>query len=819
MKLKLFPFIVLAGALSGLDGQAQVVINELMQSNIDCLWDDSGQFPDSWVELYNAGDERITLGTYQLGLTPDPSQAWSLPNAQIAAHGTTILYCDEENEGRHAPFRLESGKGGSLYLFKDGVVIDQVVNLAKQPAPNIAYGRITDGADQWGYQATPTPNMPNCGRLLTNLLGNPVFSRQGCVLSTGESITLTLSLPEGSPQGTQIRYTLDGSEPTAASAVYTEPVTFDTTTLVRAVLVCDGYLSPRSTTHSYIMLGRRQTLPVVSLVTDDAYIWGERRGILAGGEIEWTPSGNLRVPNFYYPWRRPVNIEYFTQTGAPSVINQLCETRVMGQSSRFFSIKSLVVYANKRFGTKRMRYEFFPQQKPGKTEFKSLVLRNGGNDFKSLYMRDAIIQRTMGMNADIDWQAWQPAMVFINGKYYGMLNVRERSNDHNIETNYGSAVADSIDMVEYWGTEIKAGNPQHWEDFKAFYSQAGHSVAEYAERIDLSEFNNIMAMNFYFNNYDFPGNNCMWWRPTQEGGRWRIIAKDCDFGLGLDDIDYDFPIFEWFYNPGYALQHGINLGAQGSNEWDYTIMFRNMMKNDEYKRLFTDLMAIYMGDFLSNRGAHDVWDPMYVMVKDEIPFYQAAIPDYWEVSNYAAAMAFANQWLEGRANFMYNHLSQFYSLGSPIPLTVNVELSEEQQQAIDLTINDVPLRYHNFDGKMFAKRNVVVRGQSDNLDITGWRVVVTTASGQETETTAQGLEYAFVMPAQGSVRINAIVSSDLCGDLNHDGVVDIADVNIAIDVMLGKESTAADVTGDGTVDIADVNAIINILLGKLQFLK
>ena len=291
MKLKYLPFIVLGGALCGFDGQAQVVINELMQSNIDCLWDDSGQFPDSWVELYNAGDQRITLGAYRLGLTPDPSQAWALPNVQITAHGTTVLYCDEENDGRHAPFRLESGKGGALYLFKDGQVIDQVVNLAKQPAPNIAYGRVTDGATEWGYQATPTPGQPNCGRLLSTVLGHPVFSRRGCVLSTGETITLMLSLPDGSPEGTQIRYTLDGSEPTATSAVYGEPLTFDTTTLVRAVLMCDGYLSPRSTTHSYIMLGRNQTLPVVSLVTDDAYIWGESRGILAGGEIEWTPSG------------------------------------------------------------------------------------------------------------------------------------------------------------------------------------------------------------------------------------------------------------------------------------------------------------------------------------------------------------------------------------------------------------------------------------------------------------------------------------------------------------------------------------------------
>ena len=36
--------------------QAQLVINEIMQSNIDCVMDDINEFPDSWVELYNAGN-------------------------------------------------------------------------------------------------------------------------------------------------------------------------------------------------------------------------------------------------------------------------------------------------------------------------------------------------------------------------------------------------------------------------------------------------------------------------------------------------------------------------------------------------------------------------------------------------------------------------------------------------------------------------------------------------------------------------------------------------------------------------------------------
>lgn len=54
------------------------------------------------------------------------------------------------------------------------------------------------------------------------------------------------------------------------------------------------------------------------------------------------------------------------------------------------------------------------------------------------------------------------------------------------------------------------------------------------------------------------------------------------------------------------------------------------------------------------------------------------------------------------------------------------------------------------------------------------------------------------------------------GDINGDGVVDIADVNAVINMMLGKEQSSpkADVNGDGNVDIGDVNIVINMMLGK-----
>ncbi len=818
MKTLLLSALTLLLAGSGLTANAQLVINELMQSNVDCLMDDQKEFPDSWVELYNTSNAPCSVDGYQMGVLPDASTAWTLPSGTVPAHGFLIIYCDRVDKDRHAPFRLESGKGGSLYLFKDGAVVDNVVNLAKQPAPNIAYGREMDGSSQWGYQDTPTPSGTNCGRLLTTVLGDPTFSVPGAVFTQETTISLTLGLPANAPAGTQIRYTLDGSEPTPSSLLYRSPIAIDQTTLVRAKLYCDGYLSPRSTTQSYIFLGREQTLPVVSLVTDEAFITGDDYGLLGGDEDPWwSNSGTLHFPNFYYDWRRPVNIEYFPDKGQPSVINQLGETRLTGQSSRFFSIKSFIIYANKRFGTKRFQYEFFPDQKPGKDKFKSLILRNAGNDLTSLYMRDAVIQRTMGQNADIDWQAWQPTIVFINGKYYGMLNLRERSNDANIETNYGSEMADNIDMVEYWGKEIKNGDKAHWDEFEAFYSAKGHSVAEYEERIDLPEFNNIMAMNFFFNNYDFPGNNCVWWRPNQEGGRWRILAKDCDFGLNLEHVGVDFPILEWFYTPGYALINGINLGAQGSNEWQFTVMFRNMMENDQYKRLFTNLMAIYMGDFLNERGTREILDPMVAEIEQEIPFYQDAIPNYWERSNFPVNLADARNWLAGRANFMYDHLSQFYSLGKPIPMTVNAEVPEAVQQAVGLSINGVPLRYRTFDGKMFAGRSITLSAQSSDLDITGWKVVSMASDGASNVTQVTGSEYTFTMPASGRLSINVITTGGvLAGDVNRDGRISIDDVTMLIDMLLtggaDGQLTEADVNRDGRVSIDDVTDLIDMLL-------
>ena len=397
---------------------AQLIINEIMQSNVECIMDDIKEFPDSWVELYNSGDEAINLKDFKISNKNKEKKAWQLPDKTVAAKGYAIIYCDKEgkeNNRLHADFRLESGKGCTVYLFNNKEVVDSLPYIdekpmVKMPAPDIAFGRKTDASDEWGYQLTPSPGKANTGEICNakHILGAPVFSEPGHVTSGNAAINLELSLPEGAPEGAYITYTTNGSEPTSESTKYTQPISITKTKVIRAKVFCDGWLSPMSTAQSYIFHPREFTIPIFSVQTNDKYLNARDIGLFA--------NNNSKEDKKTHDWRRPVNIEFFPAEGEPSAINQPGETRIQGGQSRSNALKSMVFYANKRFDAdkKRFSYEFFPDQKPGITEFKSFSLRDGGNDFGDLYFRDLIIQRTMGPNVDLDWQAGHSAVLYIN---------------------------------------------------------------------------------------------------------------------------------------------------------------------------------------------------------------------------------------------------------------------------------------------------------------------------------------------------------------------------------------------------------------------
>ncbi len=734
--------LLLAAAVTS--AQADIIINEIMQSNIDAVMDDLNEFPDSWVELYNSGESSVNLEAYKIGITDKPEEAWPLPSYNIGANQYKLVFCDKEATNYHTNYRLESGKGCCVYLFKDGEIVDAIENLKKQPAPNIAYGRKTDADGEWGYQAVPTPGEANCGELCKQLLGNPVFSELGRVILDGNNFTLYVSLPADAPEGTVVRYTTNGTEPNETSSVFpSEGLNVSSTRVIRAKTFCAGYLSPRSVTQSYIFFPREFTIPIVSVVTSDKYFHDSKIGIYVDGNYT---SGRK---NYEYDWRRPINFELFTAAGEESQLNQLCETRVSGGASRSAQLKSLAFYANKRFGEKRFDYEFFPDQRPGNTQYKSFLMRNAGNDFDYLYMRDAVIQSNMAAHVDLDYQAYRPAIFYLNGKYMGMLNLRERSNENNIYTNYDGL--EDIDMIENWQS-VKAGTNDSWRAFGDFYWQSGHTWDEYEQYMDMYEYMNLMIMNLYYCNLDFPGNNFVSWRPREEGGKWRFLAKDTDFGLGLYNRPASYNTIEWIFNHDYDP---VNNWANSSYQ---TLLFRHLMEDERFNREFIDHCAIYMGDFMNFESTWEIWEPMYERISYEYPHHRALINQWWP--NYSQELTNAKNWLKSRTDLFYNMLKDYFELGTVHTLMVNTMLSEEDRSAVSVSFNGVNLSKGKFDGKFFQDRAVTLKAESnDGRTVMGWNVKVTANDGPTENHYIDGDTYTFNMPDCSSCEIEVVLSS------------------------------------------------------------
>ena len=743
MKRIILLFTVAAQATFGwsADEAKGLIINELMQSNVENIMDDIKEFPDSWVELYNPTDETINLKDYKISNKNKEKKAWQLPDKTVEPKKYVVIYCDKEGKEDnrlHADFRLESGKGCQVYLFKGKEVADSLPEaLKKMPAPDVAYGRVTDGADKWGYQLTPTAGKANCGKTTKNILGAPVFSEKGRVTSGNGTITLTLTLPEGAPEGAYIVYTTNGSEPTADGKKYDKALSISKTTVVRAKVFCDGWLSPVSTAQSYIFHPRKMTLPIFSVQTNDKYLNDKSIGLF--------PNNNSKEDKKTHDWRRPVNIEMFDAEGAESVINQLGETRIQGGASRANALKSMVFYANKRFDPdhKRFQYEFFPDQKPGVTEFKSFSLRDGGNDFGDLYFRDLIIQRTMAGHVDLDWQAGHSAVLYINGEYMGMLNIRERSNEDNIYSNYGGL--EDIDMVEIGHEQIngvdqfieeqKEGDDVFYNAFKAFYSEKGHTLAEYEQWMDVSEYLNVAVMNLFYGNNDWPGNNTVFWRPNDDDTKsglpkiWRFIVKDTDFGLGLYGKKSDYNMIDLLYHPE---------NHQGE-AWAFTEpatrLIKNMLEDSDILKMFIDKCCVFMGDFLNAEETGATIDVIMDEALDEFVAHRSKYPTWGGNSREEITNKFndAKKWVAGyteqgwwgqtttykpRTEYFAQHIGSQWKLGSPVALTIN-----KSKKDVAITVNGIKLTGNTFDGYFFKNRQLTISATApEGQEVKGWKL-------------------------------------------------------------------------------------------------
>lgn len=682
----------------------KICINEVLQSNMNGVMDDYNEFPDSWVEIYNDGVDTFDFTNYSISKTLDFTESYPiLDSTLIAPHGYLLIYCDgEEYGGNHADFKLDTDEESMVYIFTpDGHVLDSL-RIPVLLASDISYGRISDGNDTLSYFKNPTPGSANKGFYTDKILKKPNFSKKAGIYKS--PFYVKLSLQGKYPQDAVVRYTTNGSEPKESSPIATDSILISKTTVLRAKTFSDSALSKESKTQTYIIPEREYHLPIISITTDSSFLYDDELGILVEGTYGSThPDAVSDVPvlgssNYLFSWNRPANIEYFDLNKDSScVINQLVEIEIGGNTSPIYCVKSLNVRARKRFGENKFSYPFW-SDKPNVTKCKALYLRNAGQDIMEIHMRDALDQMIGGQNVDLDWQACQPVVVLLNGKYYGMLNLREKADKDFIWSNYNKL--EDIDLIYENNYNIKAGDLVDFYKYHASLVNQKTSYEEYDKLIDLNEFSNYYILNTCFSNRDFPANNQLLWKKRDSTSKWRFIAKDMDVSCGLwmnDSVreSSNYPYLNYIlgtddYKGNYTVSYNTAVYKLGF------IVFRRMTSLPKFRNDFIDRFSVYLGTFLSVKQIMASMDSLSNVMEPEIPYFYDEIGR--PTLNWIILKNRYKHWITARIPYLYSHLRDVFSIGDTTSLSIHTVRDKL------LYFNGIKIKDGTFDGSFFENR-------------------------------------------------------------------------------------------------------------------
>ena len=438
--------VALSGALSSAYGQqfGSIVINEFLASNNSSLLDpDLSQYAD-WIELYNKSATAVDLGGCYLTDDLSIPKKWQIPVRMVIQAGQYCLFwADGLNEnawGLHTNFKLNKD-GEAIGLFnQDGMPID-TLRYGNQ-ITDVSCGRDSANPLIWLYFAQPTPGAANTtvGLETKKQSKPPVFSLAAGFYSNSQTVTLS------GPAGGIIHYTTDGSIPTSESPVYQSPLSLTATTIVTARVYEQNLLPGPALTRSYF-IDEQSTLPVVSLSADPANLWSNEKGIYNDLNIDQRRD-----------WERPAHIEFFATTNRLS-FEKDADIRLFGRTALYLPEKSLSLFL-----TTPLDYPLFG--KGGVERFYSFVLRSSSDDWYLTLFRDAFIQTMIRQNLSLDTQNYRPAVLFINGEYWGIHNIREKYNEDYLAVHHGVDPNNVdllyIDLRQQGTIEVLAGDPEQY---------------------------------------------------------------------------------------------------------------------------------------------------------------------------------------------------------------------------------------------------------------------------------------------------------------------------------------------------------------------
>jgi len=364
------------------------------------------------------------------------------------------------------------------------------------------------------------------------------FSEEEAFQEEAFELTLRCGLSGGT-----IRYTLDGSDPTMQSRIYEGPIPIEAglpekVTVVKAAVFQNGEPGKICTQTYFVGKGVSELFDVmvVSLSADEKVLYDEETGILAnyGEEGE---NGE---------WDRPAYVEFYEPDGT-RMLAQGTGIAISGHGSREFAQKSFKLISDSVYDPEHptFEYDFFETDMAGNEKGQSynrLVLRNGGSDHEGTMLKWNVVSR-LGKDSGMVCAGARPGILFLNGSYYGIIQLQEKYTRYNIAHAIG---AQKDDIEKYEPNEINSAR------FGGYYNQLRQDLndpkrMESLERqVDMTDMMKHYAVNLIMNNVDWPYHNFLSWKCAETSssaygdGKVRFFLYDLD-AVYQDTTGYEVP--------------------------------------------------------------------------------------------------------------------------------------------------------------------------------------------------------------------------------------------------------------------------------------
>ena len=645
--------------------RSQVIINEYSCSNVSTITDNYGNYED-WIELYNTSGTAVNLTGYYLSDKATNPAKWQFPaGISIAANGHLMIYCSGNDiiAGTyiHTNFKLTQTKPESIVFSNPtGTIIE---NIVLQPAQkNHSRGRETDGSATWAVFLTPTPGLTNTGAV-QEYVATPVFSQNAGFYASSVSLTITCATP-----GSTIRYTLDGSEPTAASIVYSGAINIASTKVFRAKAFSANPAVPPSFVQSNTyFINVTHTVAVISIF---------------GDEIEDLMNGNIIEPE--------TGIEYFDKN-LQYKAESTGEANKHGQDSWSFNQRGIDYITRDQFG---YNYGLLEQMftYSDRDKFQRIILKAAAGDgypcaigwnppeYGPAHIRDAYVHTlSQRYNLHLNERTYEPCVMYVNGQYWGVYEIREKVDDADFTDYYYNQDESNLQFIKCWGST--------WAEYDA----NGQTLTDWNNLVNFIETNNMaiqsnydyvesllnvksLADYFLLNSYvvckDWLNWNTGWWRGLNLNGnhkKWGYILwdEDATFGAyinytGIPDIspnaDPCFPEESLVPDPG------------GNGHTDILV---KLLENPGFHQYYISRYADLLNTAFKCDNMQFLLDSLIALIQPEMP---------GQIAHWGGTMAEWQQNVQNLKNFIddrcaviNNGLIDCYTLTGPFSINFQVD--------------------------------------------------------------------------------------------------------------------------------------------------